>query len=41
MHFDENLFGVYFRSSINCVSYFVVVIMGDELDGVLEARVTI
>ena len=35
------MFGVYFSSSINCVSSFVVAIMVAEEDGVSEVRVVI
>ena len=37
---DEKLFDVSMRSSFNCFSYFVVVIMGSEVDGVSKMRVT-
>ena len=41
MYSDENLFGVSFISSLDCVSSFVVVIMGAEFYEVSEVRVTI
>ena len=41
MYSNDKLFDASFRFSINCISYFVVVIMGAEVDGVSEARVTI
>ena len=38
IYYVENLFEGSFRSSLNCLSCFVVVILGDEVDGVSELR---
>ena len=37
----DNLFGVSFRYFLNCLSYFFVLIMGAEVYGVSDVRVTI
>ena len=41
MYYYENLFDISFMPSLNCISSFVVLIMGAEVDGVSEERVTI
>ena len=35
MYSGENVFDIYFKSALNCLNYFVVLIIGSEVDGVL------